>query len=157
MNMRESVEPNVIFNRLKKYTEHVEAYETWKEERKLQVLRIDGIPPNLNKYRNMYFHQLNTEKKAWQKLVASAVISQNIKPVKRIKQTYEFYFKTQCRHDPDNYAACAKFLNDGLVHAGILVDDDFDHIESLTIKQGGFSKDPYILIKLEEVEDERTT
>lgn len=109
------------------------------------------MPPNLNLYRNMHFRELDKQKKAWEIYVKSCVRQQSITPVNRIRQTYEFYFKTKARHDPDNYAACAKWINDGLVSAGILPDDNFDHIESLTARQGGYSKQPYILIFLDEV------
>jgi len=87
----------------------------------------------------------------WANVVAISVKEQSIQPVTRISQIYEFYFQTKVRHDPDNYAACAKWINDGLVHAGILPDDNFDYIESLTIKQGGFCKKPYVLVHLLDV------
>lgn len=116
-----------------------------------QTIRIEGIPPNLNITRNLHHFKSNKEKKEWENIVAYCVRSQSIYPVRRIRQTYEFYFKDKRRHDPDNYSACAKWINDGLVSAGIIPDDNFDHIETLTVRQGGFSKKPYILVHLEEV------
>ena len=42
--------------------------------------------------------------------------------------TVTYIFPTRTRRDPDNYAAAAKGLIDGLV--GVLIrDDDFDHME----------------------------
>lgn len=116
-----------------------------------QTLRINNMPPNLNVYRNMHFRELDKQKKEWESIVGWIVKEQKIQPVERIRQTYEFWFKTKIEHDPDNFACCAKFINDGLVKAGILPRDNFNHIESLTIKQGGFSKNPYILVHLEPV------
>ncbi|WP_308636131.1 hypothetical protein [Paenibacillus silvisoli] len=119
----------------------------------MQILRIDGMPPNLNKYRNMHYHVLDKEKKRWAAIVKQLVQEQDIQPMTRIHQRYEFWFKDRREHDADNYACCAKFINDGLVDAGILPRDNFDHILSLTVCQGGISKRPYILIYMDEVPD----
>ena len=116
-----------------------------------QVLRVDNMPPNLNVYRNMHYRALDKEKKEWERVVGWLVKEQQIKPVGKIRQTYEFWFKDRREHDPDNYACCAKFINDGLVSAGVLQRDNFDHIETLTVKQGGISKQPYILVHMEEI------
>lgn len=116
-----------------------------------QIFRVDNMPPNLNVYRNMHYRDLDKEKKMWERIVKVLVKQQKIKPVTKINQTYEFWFKDKREHDPDNYACCAKFINDGLVSAGVLQRDNFDHIETFTVKQGGISKLPYILIHLEEI------
>lgn len=115
----------------------------------IQTLRIEGIPMNLNTYRNAHYFQLNKEKSEWEHVVAVAVNQQGIKPVDRCRIEMEFYFKDKRRHDPDNYACCAKFILDGLVKASILPDDNFDVIESLAVKRGGISKKPYIMIGIE--------
>jgi hypothetical protein len=118
----------------------------------IQTLRVNNMPPNLNEYRNLHFRTLDKQKKEWEQIVGWLVKEQKIKPFsKPIKQTYRFWFKTKNEHDPDNYACCAKFINDGLVSAGIFPRDNFDHIPSFTVEQGGFDKQPYILIEMEEV------
>lgn len=117
-----------------------------------QTLRVNNIPPNLNIYRNMHHYALDKEKKEWETTVGWLVKEQKIKPhQKPIRQVYEFYFKDKREHDPDNYACCAKFINDGLVSAGVLARDNFAHINEFTVRQGGISKQPYILVHLEEV------
>lgn len=117
----------------------------------MQTIQIDGMPPNLNKYRNLHFHVLDKEKKQWAKVIAALVQEQQIQPMAKIHMRYEFWFKDKREHDPDNYACCAKFINDGLVDCGVLPRDNFDHIVSLTVCQGGISKRPYILIHMEDV------
>lgn len=116
-----------------------------------QTIRINNMPPNLNEYRNMHYYKLDSEKKHWEQTIRFIVKEQKIAPVTKIRQTYEFWFKDKREHDPDNYACCAKFINDGLVSAGIIPRDNFDHIEQLTVRQGGVSKQPYILIHMEEI------
>jgi hypothetical protein len=116
-----------------------------------QILKVDGMPPSLTKYRNMHYQELNNIKKSWEEDVKLLVLEQKIKPMQRIDMTYEFYFLSNVEHDPDNYACCAKFINDGLVNAGILPRDNFKHIREFKVRQGGVSKKPYILITMEEV------
>jgi hypothetical protein len=116
-----------------------------------QILKVNNIPPNLNIYRNMHHYALDKAKKEWEQIVGWLVKEQRIKPVSHIRQTYEFWFKDKREHDPDNYACCAKFINDGLVSAGVLPRDNFDHIKEFTVRQGGVSKQPYILVHMEEL------
>ena len=107
---------------------------------------------SLNVYRNAHYYQLNKEKETWEQIVSVAVHTQKIKPIERCKVTFEFWFKDKRRHDPDNYSASAKFLLDGMVKAGVLEDDNFNVIEELSLKQGGISKQPFILIHLEDAD-----
>lgn len=78
-----------------------------------------------------------------------AIEENNIKPMKYAKITMKFWFRDKRRHDPDNYAVCAKFIFDGIVKAGILKDDTFEEIHSFTVMQGGINKQPYILVEME--------
>jgi hypothetical protein len=120
-----------------------------------QQIIVNNMPPNLNEYRNMHYRELDKQKKEWEKIVYWIVKEQKIKPVSGpIRLTYRFWFKDRREHDPDNYACCAKFLNDGLVSAGILQRDNFDHIPQFRVEQGGINKQPYIMIELEEIANE---
>jgi Holliday junction resolvase RusA-like endonuclease len=117
----------------------------------MQTLVIHGMPMNLTKYRNCHHYSLNNHKKEWSEIVKTAVMVQGIQPMNRIIMTYEFFFKDRRRHDPDNYACCAKFINDALVECGILKDDTFEYIVELRMRQGGIQKDAGIFIHMEEV------
>jgi len=57
------------------------------------------------------------------------------------------YFKTKIRHDCDNQTP--KFILDGMVDAGLIIDDDEKHITSLTLRCGYDKDNPReeILIK----------
>lgn len=119
----------------------------------IQTLVLTGpMPPNLNKYRNMHFFALNNEKKKWHNVVWSEIHRQGITPIKtRIKMTYMFFFPTKSRHDPDNFACVAKFVNDALVNNGVLIDDSFEYIMELKVVQGGISKPGRIEVIMEEI------
>ena len=53
---------------------------------------------------------------------------------------YITYFKTNRRHDLDNISP--KFILDGFVEGGLLVDDDYMHISSLKIMCGVDKENP---------------
>ena len=68
-------------------------------------------------------------------------------PYAEVRITY--YFKTNIRHDADNY--CGKFLLDGLTKAGVIVDDDMRHIR-LVVDGGWDPERPRTVISVEEVQ-----
>jgi Holliday junction resolvase RusA-like endonuclease len=115
-------------------------------------LSIPGIPPSLNKWRNMHHHQEAKEKKHWENAVIYEVIKNKLKPrtpMQKALVTYIYYFPTRHRHDPDNYTG--KWLMDGLVKSGILQDDSFDNVE-INITMGGVDKHkPRVEIEVQEV------
>ena len=45
---------------------------------------------------------------------------------------YDIYHPTKRRTDPDNYTP--KFIHDGFVESGFLLDDVREHLKSLTIR-----------------------
>lgn len=117
----------------------------------IQTLKVNNLPPTQNELRRMHFQTIAKEKSEWEKIIWFLTKEQKISPVQKANVTYEFFFKDEKRRDPDNYAASAKMIQDGLVKAGILPDDNFDYVPELRIKKGGISKQPYILVHLEEV------
>lgn len=119
----------------------------------IQTLMVQGIPPALNKYQRMHFQRLHEEKQKWSKMIWAEVLKQGIAPIKgKVRITLSFFFATRVRHDPDNYSTCAKFILDSLVDNGILIDDSFAFIDSLTTRQGGVAKPQYMVITMEEIE-----
>jgi Holliday junction resolvase RusA-like endonuclease len=110
-----------------------------------------NIPPTQNELRRMHYQTIAKEKKSWERIIWAIVKEQKIQPVNTVLVTYEFWFKDRRRRDADNYAASAKMLQDGLVKAGILPDDNFEYVKELRIKHGGVSDKPYILIHLDEI------
>lgn len=66
-----------------------------------------------------------------------------------------YFFKDRRRRDPDNYSG--KLILDGLTKAGVIKDDDFDHI-TLTVQKGGVDKNnPRTVIEVKEDEHGRET
>lgn len=106
--------------------------------------------PSLNEYYKSSYQAANMLKQAWKEFVIW-IVHDNKLDGNRIKQCeieYATYFKTNRRHDPDNISP--KFVLDGFVEAGLLEDDDYKHILSLTTKCGIDKENPRMefLIKI---------
>lgn len=115
-------------------------------------LIIQGIPPNLNKWRSMHHQKEARLKKEWENVVRLEVLAQKIKPatpIKKAKVTYTFFFEHNRGHDPTNVQGCVKWLEDGLVYAGVLEDDTFDHVKNDVEKGGIDKKNPRVEIDIE--------
>ena len=117
----------------------------------MQILRIDGIPPTQNEFRRMHHFEIAKRKKDWEDIVMMEVKRQSIQKVDKVKMRYVFHFANNRRRDSDNYATSCKFIQDGLVKAGILPDDDFEHVLELSIGRGWNAKKPYIEIEMVDI------
>ena len=89
---------------------------------------ITAIPPSNNKFigKNQRW-QYQDEKKKWARIIQLFCVPRPREPLKKSKVTIIYYFKDRRRRDPDNYSG--KFILDGLVRSGIIIDDSFDCID----------------------------
>ena len=97
---------------------------------------IPDVPPSLNQFigrQNVW--EYRTEKQKWKQMCIWFCKPRPKKPVEYGIVKLSFVFPTQAKHDADNYQ---KMILDGLVSAGIIIDDDFNHIK--TICQGRYEK-----------------
>jgi Holliday junction resolvase RusA-like endonuclease len=98
---------------------------------------IPHLPKSLNHYagrENQWAYR--NEKKEWEMLVLAYCRPVPPQPLFGVVVRLTYYFPTNSRHDPDNYAG--KMINDGLVRAGILLDDSFKCIQ--LVLHGDFDK-----------------
>lgn len=114
-------------------------------------ITLSGIPPSLNRFagrENTW--QYREEKKHWTDAVmwmAKSAKGRPKQPFEKAVVMITYYFSDRRRHDADNYAG--KFLLDGLTKAGIIVDDDLQHIS--TIIRGDYDREnPRTEISVEE-------
>jgi len=98
--------------------------------------------PSMNDYYKSNFQSANKIKQNWKEFIVWCLKDTDLAGYKinRCNITYTTYFKTNRRHDLDNISP--KFILDGFVEAGLIVDDDYKHIESLTIKCGIDKENP---------------
>lgn len=111
---------------------------------------INDIPPSNNKFMGRGSRGLTMEyqklKKQWAWDIKASV-GKN-KPKQALEKsivTLTYYFNTKHERDPDNYSG--KFILDGLVNAGVLLDDNFNCIE-LRLRGGYDKKNPRTEIQI---------
>lgn len=98
------------------------------------------IPPSLNVWMVMKRFQMNHQKQAWKEFGSWLVSYYGLenKKIEKCRIYIKYYFPDKRKRDSDNYTP--KNLFDAFTVSGLLVDDDFNHVESLTIS-GDYSKD----------------
>lgn len=69
--------------------------------------------------------------KRYRRLAKEAVEAECIEtaPWGKLSVKARFYFKTTRNRDPDNATGSLKAAYDGIVDAGLVVDDDYEHME----------------------------
>ena len=89
---------------------------------------IKAIPPSNNNFigKNQRW-QYQNDKKQWARIIQLFCVPRPKEPLKKSTVTIIYYFKDRRRRDPDNYSG--KFILDGLVRSGIIIDDSFDCID----------------------------
>jgi len=123
--------------------EVLERYNTYyfKQYPKRKKKPIDSpTHPSINKWMVMLRPQMNQTKQNWKDFMIWFVDVNGYKDKKINKCNMKFitYIKTKIRADTDN--TVPKFILDGMVEGGFVQDDNYWHIEELTLRCG-YSKD----------------
>jgi len=90
------------------------------------------LPPTLNQQINearSHWSKSAKTKKHWTNLIAVMLIQQQA-PKFEGEIWLRYDWTVSFRNDPDNTAAAAKFINDGLTDAGVIVKDNLTIIQS---------------------------
>jgi len=100
----------------------------------MQKLQIEAKFPTLNEYTNA--NRTNkyagaSIKKKWTKIVATHCLRADISPCKKVKLEFIWQEKNK-RRDPDNFIFSKKFILDGMVKAGVLENDGWNQIDSIS-------------------------
>ena len=77
--------------------------------------------------------QMNALNQKWKNFIVWLVKDQgysNLR-IEKCELSFDTYYQTGRRHDIDN--STPKFILDGLVEGGMIVDDDIKHIQKLTL------------------------
>jgi crossover junction endodeoxyribonuclease RusA len=99
------------------------------------ILNIPVTPPSLNMWNRLHWAKRRALKREWESIVWAVCKSQKIPLLDRPKVEAVIYFPDKYRRDLDNYTALMwKFTLDGLVLAGVLADDDPEHVELGTVR-----------------------
>jgi hypothetical protein len=77
---------------------------------------------------------MNALKQRWKDFIVWFIEKQgysNLR-IEKCDMSFTAYYPNHRRHDDDN--SCPKFILDGLVESGFLVDDDSEHLQTLTLR-----------------------
>ena len=91
---------------------------------------------SINMWMIMKRPQMNSLKQKWKDFMVWFIEDQgyaNLR-INKCEMTYKVFYPNNRRHDLDN--TTPKFIQDGLVLSGFVIDDDSEHITSLTLKAG---------------------
>ncbi len=123
-------------NVLNRYYE--EYFKNFPRRRKRMIEK--PIPPSLNAWMVMPRFKMNVQKQAWKDFGVWLVRYYGLenKKIEKCKIEIEYFFEDKRKHDADNYTP--KFLFDSFTYMGLITDDDFNHVESLTIR-GNYCKE----------------
>ena len=104
--------------------------------------------PSINTWFIMRRPQMNALKQKWKEFIVWWVTDLGVKQFNKVQMTFVIYFPTKVRHDVDNQIP--KFILDGFVDAGIIPDDDGEHLTALTLKVDYDKNNPRTEIIIEE-------
>ena len=119
-----------------------------------QVFIIPGRLPDLNDIINAARNHWSTsaeQKKTYTDIVFWCAKKAHLPKMKRVKVRIT-WFESNAKRDPDNIHAGVKFILDGLVLAGIIPNDNQQHIAEIHHDPIQIDRvDPRIEVELEEV------
>lgn len=114
---------------------------------------IPHIPPSLNSFagrKNVW--EYRRKKAEWSSLMRLYLKPLPKEPLTRVELTLVYYFADRRRRDPDNRL---KFILDGLKESGVIADDSFSCVRSLSVKCGEPDPSrPRIEIELKDCEED---
>jgi hypothetical protein len=112
------------------------------------------IPPSNNRYMGKggawIQHAYQHDKHEWAGIVAAYCRPIPDAPLELSRVTLEYHFPTRAKRDPDNYSG--KFILDGLVGLGAIVDDNFWVMELVLATARVDKGRPGTLVTLEDLE-----
>ena len=115
------------------FTEHPKAYKKPIEH---------PYHPSINTWFVMKRPQMNALKQKWKDFVKWLVEENHLSNLRltTFSMTFKTYMPTKRRIDPDN--TVPKFILDGMTDAGLIVDDDGEHLKSLELCTGYDKENP---------------
>lgn len=116
---------------------------------------VPDVPPSFNEWVRQHWSKQQKTKQAWEKWIwALAHEKGNVCPrMERAEIRAVIFFDKARRRDTDNFTATlAKFVQDGLVAAGVIADDDAGRVTFHPVKIMAGEK-PMTIISVEETEE----
>jgi hypothetical protein len=112
---------------MQKYDEYY-----FKEHPKRKVKPLKKIfPPSINEFTSMKRMAQNGIKQKWKEFIIWLVDYHKLTNAKlnKVCITYTFYFQDRRQRDYDNLMMTPKFINDGFVVSGMIVEDNYKEVK----------------------------
>lgn len=115
------------------YNEYCELYKKW-HPRSTKPPIDKPWHPSINTWFILKRPAMNDLKQKWKSYIVWLVRKHGLEnlQIEHCEITYRFYMPTTRRADIDNYSP--KFAQDGLTEAGVIIDDDYKHVNPLHIE-----------------------
>lgn len=112
------------------------------------IIELPYIPPSMNQYAGRENSWAYRNEKRRVKDHVCWIAKGHKERFEKARVSLIYHFADNRRRDPDNY--CGKFILDGLTAAGVIKDDDFEHIE-LEVRKGENKRPAYTEIVITEI------
>ena len=98
--------------------------------------------PQMNTWMILRRNSMNALKQRWKDFGVWWIkkLGYNGLKLDKFEMTFTTYMNSRRRSDCDN--TCPKFILDSFTEAGFIVDDDYKHLQSLTLKMGYDKENP---------------
>lgn len=112
--------------------------ELWKKKKRKYSI-------SLNIYRNLHYQVNNNLKKVYKKIVKNQLsLLQNEKLEAPIWLSFTYYHPTKRKSDLENFCAIQnKYLQDALVELWTIEEDNYDYIQEIKYRYGGYRKNDW--------------
>lgn len=136
---------------LEKYNEYYFSIHT--KARKIPIPK--PYHESINAWMIMKRPMMNALKQRWKDFIKWWItdLGYNNLRIEKCEIEQSVYFATSLRHDIDN--TVPKFILDGFVESGLIVDDDCKHIQKLTLMCDVDKSHPRTVLKITDLEIER--
>lgn len=109
---------------------------------RVQLNKKRQFPINLNEMRNSHYQVLNKAKRNFTSVALGLIQAEGVPKLERCTLEYHLYPRTKQLCDVGNICpAMDKFFSDSLVVAGILPDDNYNHIPKIVHKFGHIDRE----------------
>lgn len=115
-----------------------------------QTFEVPGRFVSLNEFYKMHPMQQYSTKREHDERVAWSAKAAKLKPVRHRIRYHVLWIEQNRRRDLDNVAFAKKFIQDGLVKAGIIKNDTHHEIAGFSDSFDYDSKNPRIVVTIEE-------
>ena len=114
--------------------------------------RVGKVPYGLLSANTRHHWSVNREvARTWRHAAATTARHQGIPSMTRARVVVTFHKATSHRYDPGNLAPVSKAIVDGLVDAGVFLDDSHEYVVGPDHRAGAKTATPHVVVTITEL------